>query len=160
MKSRNITIQKREMQSHSVCHEHLYEFISLPITLIFKCKKVVSFGQELVLFSCSSAGYTSEIVFFSNSGLSMESISSRYREVWLNIPTRYNFLNLWTLEINKYGKDTFTKIDVQFENQIELTKWTIRTIRIFGRLKCDTKIIHPQNWSKEEMVFQLQFKSS
>ena len=57
--------------------------MSLPITFIFKSKKEVSLSEVFALFK-SSAGYISEICF-SNSGLSIVKISSRYREVLLNI---------------------------------------------------------------------------
>ena len=55
--------------------------MSLPITLILKSKKEVSLSEVFALFNLSSAGYMSGI-YFSNSGLSMVNISSRYREVF------------------------------------------------------------------------------
>ena len=54
--------------------------MSLPITFIFKSKKEVSLSEVFALFNCSSAGYISGI-YFSNSGLSMVNISSRYRGI-------------------------------------------------------------------------------
>ena len=59
------------------------------ITFIFKSKKEVSLSEVFALFNWSSAGYMSGICF-SNSGLSMVKISSRYRKVSLNISMRSN----------------------------------------------------------------------
>ena len=47
---------------------------------LYKSKKEVSFSKLFALFIRSSAGYIS-VIYFSNSGLSMMNISSRYREV-------------------------------------------------------------------------------
>ena len=60
-----------------------------------KSKKGFSLSHAFALFSCSSAGYISEICS-SNSGLSMVSISSKSREVSLNLSTRSNVLDLWS----------------------------------------------------------------
>ena len=54
------------------------------MTFIFKSRKEVSLSEVFALFNWSSVGYISGICF-SNSGLSMVNISSRYREVPLNM---------------------------------------------------------------------------
>ena len=73
-------------------------WMSLPITLIFKSKKQVSLSEVFALFNWSSAGYISGI-YFSNSGLSMVNMSSRYREVSLNMSMRTWRLYLWRSDI-------------------------------------------------------------
>ena len=65
--------------------------MSLPITFIFKSKKEVSLSEVFALFNWNSAGYISGICF-SNSGLSMVKISSRYREVSLNISSKKQWM--------------------------------------------------------------------
>ena len=68
--------------------------MSLPITFIFKSKKEVSLSEVFALLNWSSSGYISG-VYFSNSGLSMVNILSRYREVSLNTSMRSWRLDLW-----------------------------------------------------------------
>ena len=60
--------------------------VLLPITFIFKTKKDVSLSEVFALFNWGSLGYISGICS-TNSGLSMMNISSRYREVSLNVST-------------------------------------------------------------------------
>ena len=71
---------------------------ALPITLIFKSKKDVSLSEVFALFNCSSLGYISGICS-ANVGLSMVNISSRYREVSLNLSMSTNRLDFWRFYI-------------------------------------------------------------
>ena len=69
-------------------------WILLPITYIFKSKKYVSLSEIFALFNWSSLGYISGICS-ANSVLSMVNISSRYREVSLNMSMRSNRFDFW-----------------------------------------------------------------
>ena len=96
LESRNIiTLNqgKGPLWKYEICH-HVCHKRWLPVAFIFKSKKEFSLSERFAVFNWSYAGYLSGI-WFSKSRLSFVNLSSRYREVSLNMFMRsYCFLKL------------------------------------------------------------------
>ena len=127
LKSSNITTQPGEID---VRKSEVIAFVVNAIMNItannftFKSRKEVSLSKVFALINWSSVGYMLGI-YFSNSGLSMMNISSRYREVSLNKSIRldlFRFVKNWNLWVS-FSVSVYFLLLMNMMNSAHLKLW-------------------------------------